>query len=157
MAFKMKGSPMARNFGIGTSPAKQANNEWVLDASGNKKYKKGSTRDKDNLVIEKSVDRDKHGGKGTTSDAEQKALEAALIRSGNQEVEGMSKAELLKASGKKANLVNKVFSSKKKLKKNLKNENSKNKQQGAGPQVMSTKTKEGLGGDEYTGVTKKNN
>jgi len=153
MAFKMKGSPMARNFGIGTSPAKQNGDEWVLDADGNKMYKKGSTRDLDAEVIAKSVDTTKHGGKGTTSDEEQKVLEAALIRSRNQEISGMSKTELLKQSGKKANLINKVFSSKKKLKKNLKNETAKNKQQGAGPQVMSTKTKEGLGGDEYTGVS----
>jgi len=138
-----------------SSAFQQNGDKWVLDADGNKLYHKGSMRDKDAKVIAKSVDSTKHGGKGTTSDAEQEALETALIRERNQEIHNMNKKQLLDASGKKTNLVNKIFSSKKNLKNKLKYENVKNRQRGTGKQVMSQKTKEGLGGDEYTKVIEK--
>tara|TARA_R110002096_G_scaffold409153_1_gene608462 strand:+ start:1319 stop:2011 length:693 start_codon:yes stop_codon:yes gene_type:complete len=174
--FKMKNQNLASsakyktpiNYGspTNTSPAKQsqtgqtkfnsmAGAGWVIGADGNKKYKEGSMRHKDDQIIALNLDKDKHGGPGTENKEQQKQLNKAMVRKNNEEVEAMSKAELLKASGKKTNIINKIFSNKGNLKRELKLENVRNKNKSEEPsQVMSQETKIGMGGDEYTGVTR---
>lgn len=135
-----------------TSPAKQ-NDEWVYDDEGNKKYKKGSMRDRDAKVIEKAADKTKVGGKGTTSAKEQEAHNLAVSRTQQQEIEKMSKKELLEASGKKTNILNRLTTSKKKLKKGLKTEQGRiqsEKGTDIGQQVLGKGDVENV--DEYSGV-----
>ena len=115
--------------------------------------------ERDALIAEKQ-DKKKIGGEGVKGEVDpttdkSDVTRKAIIKEANINTKEKTKEQLLKEAGKSTNIFNQLFSSKDKLvgeQQAKHNREMKDMQVG---QTMSRDTKEGLGGDKYTGVVEK--
>ena len=117
---------------------------------------------KDEEIMLKAGDRTKKGGEGATSYEEAEAVNLAKTRARNKRISKMSKKEMMqdlrniRKDAKKPTLINRLLTSKRKLRSQMYGESGKDyyaaKGTGFGRQAMSKKHLKDLGGDEYTGV-----
>jgi len=160
MAFKMKGHTLpginqrmdksSTADGRAKSSAFQKNTDPKKDSKGNISFT-DKTNMADTALIKKAQDTTKPGGKGAT-DEDKKATLKAKRRQETRDSYDKSKSELSKEVG--GSKIKNFFTSKKKLRSKANAQRLRQMKTTDG-QVMKTKTKDALGGDKYTGVSKK--
>jgi len=140
---------------------KERANDWLNSPEYTAKLKEGinehgSKQAYQDYIIKTAADRDKKGGVGATDYNTSVEVDAYKMRDRNSEIHNMSKKELLEARGKKTNLVNRLFSNKKKLKSQVVGENIVDyydtKGSGMGQQVLQHGDVSDI--DKYSGVTR---
>ena len=156
MAFKMKGHTLPGIKQRSASPILQE-----TDSRGN--ISASAKLDKrDDAVFAKHVDEDKAGGKGS-EEKDKAAVVRAQRRSVVQGSYQKTKKELLKEAndnnlqrgkGGVGGKLKNFFTSKKNLRSKVTATRLKDVKGAGLSQTMSTKTKDALGGDKYTGVTR---
>ena len=113
MAFKMKGSPLARNFGAGSPMREEGDEKKVKTDSKGNTSASAKLDARDDIATDKHVDKNKAGGKGS-SGADKKAVATAQRRSVIKGSYEKSKKELRReanandVSKGKSNLISKV-------------------------------------------------
>tara|TARA_R110000822_G_scaffold47750_1_gene126402 strand:- start:1164 stop:1601 length:438 start_codon:yes stop_codon:yes gene_type:complete len=105
--FKMKGSPMQRNFGVGSPLREDKSKKRTMSVSDEQTLI-------DNQNLEKAANRDKQGGIGDKTIVEQTATEKSRKRQAVIEAQEMERKELKKNA--KGGKLKKFFTSTKKLK-----------------------------------------
>jgi hypothetical protein len=139
---------------------KQRANEYLNSEEYKSKVKAGiekfgSKKAYEANVLETTADRGKEGGFGATDYGTSVEADVYKMRNRNKEISNMSKKDLLKARGKKTNLVNRLLANKKKLKSQVVGESVSDyfdtKGSGMGQQTLRSGDVSDI--DKYSGVT----